>query len=698
MPDLSSFLDELSTVTISNVVLDGNEDSTPASRVFVGCGRWPATNLPLTLVLENKGAYPRWGRHYSSVAQMLANPPEGLFDSWELWSQRPLHAAAALDRFTMVVEDASPDSVIAVVLLLARLFGVEPPDFPVDWINAADYWEREGVADDPWTSWCALASALAHSQFPRIGELSTYVLARAWTNTLHFAATCLQRGLSPYAIPSLPDIREWREAQAALHQEERVYLDWLPHATSIQLSLPLAAAPDRRLLIDGLLVVEDQPTGSAKLFYRNDRVRSPLKEGFGFAAHYRPAEQGTGNDITIAVDPRLGVHLRELWRELEQQEKEAWSKAGLTRPNDHVRYLEGVESKWNEPWFITPNGTLIGAPRRLSEDVYGTMLTWRDILDTIWTVFNPLREVKVCAAGSNMPILLADLKGEDRPAEHHKKLLLASWPRLSPEMGGAGPPSLTKAPVVSRVFAGMIPHNDSRRYRSALADLPPSGSWEEVRLSGGFAVVTQNGALILDDWTEERLDFSQIREAFHNAASLDHGIRRLELDEVRPLLAQVRLALTRRRAWREAERVLRRVARMAAQLAELRGNYATIPHGPDARKIRDAVDKEWGLDRRLAALEGEIKSIEGALRSLSELRTLGISRFAVIYAFPVILATGIADPLAKTVWALFGMRVADSESPSWLMLVCFVLAALGTGLLMWALLSREDPFVDSDQG
>jgi hypothetical protein len=52
MPDLSSFLNELSTVFISKIVLTGSERSTPAGRVFVGCGTWPSADLRRAVLLR----------------------------------------------------------------------------------------------------------------------------------------------------------------------------------------------------------------------------------------------------------------------------------------------------------------------------------------------------------------------------------------------------------------------------------------------------------------------------------------------------------------------------------------------------------------------------------------------------------------------------------------------------------------------
>jgi hypothetical protein len=56
---------------------------------------------------------------------MIADPPPGLLDGWSIWAQRPLTPNKVLCQITLVVEDASPDSVIGTILLLMRLGGID---------------------------------------------------------------------------------------------------------------------------------------------------------------------------------------------------------------------------------------------------------------------------------------------------------------------------------------------------------------------------------------------------------------------------------------------------------------------------------------------------------------------------------------------------------------------------------------------
>jgi hypothetical protein len=669
MSDLADFLTQMQEIYVRTVILAGDQRSELSCCISVGCGSAAApqsSSADLKLVLNNK-EIARFGRSYPSVTMLVADPAPGLLENWPLWSERPLAPQAVLDRLSLVVEDASPDSVFSILLLLLRMAGHKIDEVPREWLEAVDSWERDGVADDPFVSWCALFSALTHSRLPAIAQSVETLVAESWTDGLRFAAACLKRGCPPNDIPALSDVSQWRRAHVALQHEERIYVDWLPHATVIQLSVPLGAAPRRRALVDGLVFVEDEITGSTKSFYRNDRVRAPLKDGFALAARYRPSQAGTGNEFTIDVDPRRGIHLGELWEELERRETEAWLASGETRPNNNVRLLEGIDSRWNEPWYLNSEGTLIGAPRRLEPYQRGTRLTWSDVNDAVWTVFNPFIGVKLCPVGSDAPIAFLSLMSQDFQRAGHnnfrhrfneKWLVMARWPRSMRE-GWTSVRALSDAPIVSRLLAASI-NRDPAELKLQILQGPDS--WNTISLVGGLAVVTHEGAFVLDDWREQRLNFDPIKSAFAHAAELDLELRTLERDHIWPVIAQFQRLLKVRSVWHPAERVLRSLARIGAELATLRGSHMRSPHDPNAQAVHDALDSQWGLERRLSALEVQVKSVEASLRSLDELRILRVSRFALIFGFPVIFADATKDLTAKLIWPVFA-AAGTAEAP-----------------------------------
>ena len=51
---------------------------------------------------------------------------------------------------------------------------------------------------------------------------------------------------------------------------------------------------------------------------------------------YRPGLEGSGNDMTISVDPRSGIALKALWQALEAAEIGKWEGA---RPSGSPRRI-----------------------------------------------------------------------------------------------------------------------------------------------------------------------------------------------------------------------------------------------------------------------------------------------------------------------------------------------------------------------
>jgi hypothetical protein len=234
----------------------------------------------------------------------------------------------------------------------------------------------------------------------------------------------------------------------------------------------------------------------------------------------------------------------------------------------------------------------------------------------------------------------------------------------------------------------------------SLLHLPAADSWEQLQLGGGFAIVNQDGLFVLDDWTPKQLDFAALRSAFQNAATLNHDLRRLEVDALRPILDEiVSLLGTDRPRDRAAlapqtpviDNLLPAVARIGAELAKLRGRYATPHYQADARTVHDALDRQWGLTLRLTAMDQEVRSLETSLRSLSELRITGISRLVAIYGFALVLAATIADVLGRFVWWVLEQLGIQGHEPPWLSFGCFVAATALLSLLFRWRLYREDP-------
>lgn len=160
---------------------------------------------------------------------------------------------------------------------------------------------------------------------------------------------------------------------------------------------PVFVRKPEETLVDAFIASDLALTGTMKSFIRNDMDHPWTGAGFLFMALYRPSERGTGNDITISVDPSSRITLKELHHGIEMLECERWIARGKHRPYDHPR--EGFE--WNQPWYLEQrNESLIGAPRWLVKgQQLGSELDRQDILDLLWKLYNPARTLQVMPYG-----------------------------------------------------------------------------------------------------------------------------------------------------------------------------------------------------------------------------------------------------------------------------------------------------------
>ncbi len=194
--------------------------------------------------------------------------------------------------------------------------------------------------------------------------------------------------------------------------------------------------------------------------------------------------------------------------------------------------------------------------------------------------------------------------------------------------------------------------------------------------------MTQNSAFVLDDWTDERIDFAPVKKTFDDAAKLDGDLNFIERQQINPLIAKlVAGAQGTRLSATQADQSLREAMKMGAQLATLRATHAIPPADPDARAIYDAVNNRWAINRRLEALQVAVGSISSFVRSLSELQVSKVANFALIGGFPIVVATGVAEPLARLIsqWE----NPAQVELSGALWLTCFGVIVLACFLPLW---------------
>lgn len=664
--------------------------------VLVGVGR-PGDTGRHRLVLNNKGQ-PDW---YPSVVGLVAAFPPFLTAGWALAAGAVIDPDQALARLRLVVEDASPDSVLSVIYLLARLAGATGADLPAAWTAAADRWERTGDAADPERSWAPLCAALGHCQFiqddatgPGDGAALRHVvdgeLGEAWRRCLRLTAEAIAGGQNPDAL--VPDgLTDFAEARAAIDAERDGYLTALGHARKTQLYLPMASNRRRRVLVDALFFVEDDPAGVKKLFVRRDRVNAPLGQGFALMAVCRGAPElvGSGNDIVVSLDCARKLVLDDLWLALEARENQHWAgQRPANQPRTDLRHaVAGRVPAADQPWYITADGTLVAAPRWVvlaGQRVPGRRVDWPEVLALIWDCFNPARFVTVLQPERGA-VPLTDCRGE---SVHGKTLILAEF---APPARTAGngverePPALILSATVRRFVAAMLRQNGVAMLRehSAAAgpigadDLPPESAFDIIDLPGGHALVSADGCFLFNDWNTPCLDVAGCRDQVDKAARLSADLA--QSSTFLGGLAQRAQGFLKGDRRHRSEAILRDVSQVRIGLARRRVELATPPADPYLRLLRASLDHRWGIERLLPELQAQAADIEESVRGLDTARNHKYLTLFAKFATPVGLALSLVDPLNK---ALVGFQLVPHEgfgAALWLGLGV-VGAVLGWGL------------------
>lgn len=336
-------------------------------QVLIGVGTWGDTARPAQhagICLNNKGTARRFGRaqDYPTVTDLVLDPPAEVEAHWNACAAECFDLSTWLKSVTLVAEDAGPDSCFAFLCWLARLRGVDKGDLRATtlapWLIAVHRWEMTGMVSEPFRgAWPLLLSSLSHSHFfvtnhSKSPDVLSAELSQAWGEGLAFTIALLRQDVDPNAVPTLWDVPGYRRAIAFLDGEYQDYQHSLDHATTLQLYVPLSGSDDRRgLLVDAYFAVETWPSGAKKIFVRTDRTRTYLKHGFALMGLYRPDQrlQGSGNDMTLSVNPETGIHLHHLWDELERMETERWEgKRPCAQPRPIVSYTSGVG--YDQPW------------------------------------------------------------------------------------------------------------------------------------------------------------------------------------------------------------------------------------------------------------------------------------------------------------------------------------------------------------
>ena len=567
----------------------------------------------------------------TSVTRLVQHAPAPLVTAWAEALGGPVDPVAVLSSVRLVVEDAGPDSCFALVLFLARLAGVPPEQLPDNWIAYIDAWEQGASPANPLTAHGTLHNALVHFSIQATP-------AAAWQSGLRLLHEVLANGLSPNSIP--PDMGgPWLvKARAALTYDAQAYEENWRHAQCVQLSVPLAGFPDRRRLIDACLFEETIPVGAMRDFARADRTRSALRGGFPLLAIHRPGIVGSGNDITISVDPAAMLDLRALWRALEAEEDARWAGA---RPCDQPRALGGYPDGRREdgtpsptqPWYHSPDFTLLGAPKALADGRPGSRLGWDEVLEILWRLFEPLQDARFHlglaaagghASGSGRPLhdcapeAMLAAPAPERPAHRdarvhampdalpEPRLIVARWDRAD-----NAAPAFRITPTLGRRMAHCLARPPGNHAPIRLTDLPPEGSWDAFDLPGGLAVIGGDGAFLLDGGLAQRPPLADLAAVFHAAA---HTLR-----EVRTSGARIVRLLNDTHAFLNgetgdtAEALLAELAWWQIRIARDEHARQAAMLSPLQQRFRAALLARWGIAGWSVATARYIEDIKQAL-------------------------------------------------------------------------------------
>lgn len=590
---------------------------------------------------------------------------------------------------TIAVEDASPDTCLALFCLKERL---ADRTLPAAWVEFASAWEQgftpQGIPADGMIG--ALINALTHAMFGRdlhAGSASHGSFHPILSSAVDYVAELAAPGMDPWNVPRhLPSASGQRArdlhdvAHASLARERTQYGRALAGALKVQLSVPIVGT-QRRMDVDAVFMTEVEFTGILKVLLRNDSA-APLGRGYPLWGLYRPKLQGTGFDMTISTDPISGIDLKQLWIEIEIAEELAWAEYAGThgpiysRPREPVResmlsFKENppicVPSR--EPWWEgRPLYSLIAAPKSVGlagETVPGTRLEWSQLLKIIWRLYAPVQNLPFqCFEKPDEPVwrLL-----DDPPADCRRVLVNARTGlygvRLSLSPVSEGAPSAW-TPVIASSLAAFVDVGCVEMDR-----LPAPTDFDIIESRGGIVMVTARGMLLLQTASKADFPMKELdRAAREVAATLDcaGAIVQHINSTTRPLVIK---------AINTGSSADKRNALKAIYGAKLKARKVWAQSGRFeedtlVRQFRDLCERRWNGFERLTAALGEVTELEAMVISSSEVRANATLNAIAFFGFPLsicgnllggfVIANSQTRTVEGVVWPVIGVYLVAS--------------------------------------
>ncbi|MCK0469948.1 hypothetical protein [Halalkalibacter sp. APA_J-10(15)] len=593
---------------------DPSKKQASENEVLIGFG---VSNENDGKVLNHKGT------KYASVTELVV-------DERTINDDGPM---IGLEYTRFVMEDLSPDSCLAFILLCYRKLGGDINKVPVKWIDYVNRWESGDVktTGTPFQSWGCLINALGHHYIRfHDGEVDQISFHDGLKACVFFTIDLLKANINPADVGVVQHSSEYHRAKALIHHEYQEYKQLLSTAECLQIPLPLQHS-NRMVMVDAFIATERKPIGALKAFLRNDQERTYFKSGFGLMALYRPQAVGTGNDMVISVDPSIGVDLRDLWMELERLEEKKWQGE---RPSDQPRFPE--VSSANEPWYHELGKyTIIAAPKQIHSQQLGSKLSWSDVTDAIWQVYHPAKQQYARPFKNGGALKKHCLLSECPPLMQRKdkQLIAMKWTASTEQQ------PLVLSPTMKRYLASLLL---PKGHEPTLLQLPSSNSFTFLTFPGGFAVINRYGVLFFDDWSYDESHVEVYQTEFDHMVKRFFALSHLQV-EIEKEVSVIWESLNHRKGL-HPKGLNRLNDRLTYYKVKLRQTILeTMPSSKDyyVQQFRIATEKMWGLESELDQLYTTVAEIESTISRYSEAGTNRLINGITIYGFPVLLFTGL---------------------------------------------------------
>lgn len=651
MKTFSEFLLELKTLDFSNALKVDSRPAIAVDKKLFGPG----------ISLEKKTETNLLGQKAPSVVHLLRSLPTPCPELKGMAQKSP---AELFTRFRIDPDDASPDSILGTIFLAAIATGIEvPAGVWHQWEPVITSWEVASVAENPEISWPALASALAHTIMDSIeGNVATpELIARAWPSTMQFAIEALQNDWDPANIEATAQGPLLAQARAALDEEVARYERKVYAQQFHQLSLPMIGSTRRRL-VDALFTAEHEFSGALKITARNDHKHAPLGRGFTLLAIERPTLRDVQPSgwLTISLDARANLHLRDLWYELERLETRKWQQLGRTRPlrDDPKLPLQNIpeaDQKFREHWYIDPAHSLVASPNpqtdpsegsSAGDGAPGSLLSVEEVRDAIFRTYEPHLQCPVKVSDTAPEIPLSEVPA--KVTAGGKYLLQAQWASGEPLPHPSGPtPYFGLFPTALKTMAAKTLGVQPDQVMEIAPDIE---DFEVIAFGNSIATISDGGVFLLDSGRRRPPNI-------HRAVTLVEALAQVaaELDAIQKEIGE--------RSWTQTEELSQRRPLRAwvdhqqfctdcdAQLIRLRTalDKPLTTSQAGLAPLRRALSEKWNIRQRLQELGSEVASLQQNGRAAEELRMFRVGRWAAGIGLSIVIAEALSDRLISVI-------------------------------------------------